>query len=309
MLSALRTRAPGKLNLCLFVGEPRADGLHPLISVVQPVTLADDLRLEPAPPGVHADEVVCAGVVGENLAARALAAFRGAASWDAPPQRLTIVKRVPVAGGMGGGSGDAAAALRLAAHAAGRPGDPLLYDLAPVLGADVPAQIVPVRALVTGAGEHVEALGEPPPFGLLVLPAASHLSTPAVYAAADALGTPRSAAELARLLDPVRSAAAGDGPLPPELAVNDLEPAARRLCPPIEAALREARAAGAAHAMVSGSGPTVFGVFPGPGGPAAAAAAAASLAGRHPAAVAASPAGPALAAVHASPAAPVGEAT
>ena len=200
---------------------------------------------------------------------------------------------------MGGGSGDAAAALRLAAHAAGRPGDPLIDELAPLLGADVPAQIEPARALVTGAGEHVEPLPPPPPFGLLVLPSAAQLRTPAVYAAADALGTPRSAPALARLLDPVRAAAAHDGPLPPELAVNDLEPAARRLCPEIERGLAEALDAGAHHAMVSGSGPTVFGVFPGPGGPAAAAAAAVAMAGRRPVPIATAPAGPALAAVHA----------
>ena len=86
------------------------------MSVVQAVSLADELTLE---PGGERDEVVCPGVEGENLAARALALFREATGWNAPPQRLSIVKRVPVAGGMGGGSGDAAAALRLAAHAAG----------------------------------------------------------------------------------------------------------------------------------------------------------------------------------------------
>ena len=77
-----------------------------------------------------------------NLAGAALAAFREAAGWDGPPVRLTIDKRVPVAAGMGGGSGDAAAALRLAARAAGRPRTPRCSrELAPRLGADVPAQV------------------------------------------------------------------------------------------------------------------------------------------------------------------------
>lgn len=147
--------APGKTNLCLFLGPTRPDGLHELVSVIEPLSLADELMLEELPgaalvaaaPGVSdagcaagEDEVICAGVDGPNLAGEALAAYRAASGWDGGPQRLRIVKRVPVAAGMGGGSGDAAAALRLAAHAAGRPDDPLLARLAPQLGADVPSQ-------------------------------------------------------------------------------------------------------------------------------------------------------------------------
>src|SRR3954463_488925 len=104
--------APAKVNLCLFVGVPREDGLHPLVSVVQALSLADELTLEPAAGA--GDEVVCPRIAGPNLAARALALFREATGWDAPPQRLVIDKRVPVAAGMGGGSSDAAATLRLA---------------------------------------------------------------------------------------------------------------------------------------------------------------------------------------------------
>ena len=139
----LRCLAPGKVNLCLYVGAPREDGLHPLVSVVQPVSLADELTLEPA-RGATADEVVCPGVEGDNLAGAALAAFRAATGWDAPPQRLTIRKRVPVAAGMGGGSGDAAAALRLAAHAAGVADRArCCCELAARLGGDVPSQVAP----------------------------------------------------------------------------------------------------------------------------------------------------------------------
>jgi 4-diphosphocytidyl-2-C-methyl-D-erythritol kinase len=309
-VTALRTLAPGKVNLCLFVGTPRGDGLHPLVSIVQPVTLADELRLEPAPPGANADEVVCEGVEGENLAARALAAYRAASGWGGSPQRLTISKRVPVAAGMGGGSGDAAAALRLAAHAAGRPGDPLVADLAPALGADVAAQVVPGRALVTGAGEHVEMMPAPEDGGLLLLPSDARLSTPAVYREADRLGTPRPQAELDALAAEVRAAAATGAALPAALAVNDLEPAARALCPAVDAALEAARAAGADHVMVSGSGPTVFGVFAGPGGAGRAEAAAAALRAAHPRAVAVAPAGPGLGAVvPAAPATPASRAS
>jgi 4-diphosphocytidyl-2-C-methyl-D-erythritol kinase len=290
-VSALRTLAPGKVNLCLYVGELRPDGLHPLVSVVQPLSLADELLLEPAPPGSAGDEVICAGVDGRNLAASALAAYRVASGWDAPPQRLTIAKHVPVAAGMGGGSGDAAAALRLAAHAAGRPEDPLLAELAAALGSDVPAQLALRRCLMTGAGERVEPLPAlPPGLGVLVVPVDAALSTADVYRTADRMGVPRSAEELAELEGTVRAAALA-GPLPRALLVNDLEPAARELCPAIEPVLAAVAAAGADHAMVTGSGPTVIGVFEGADGGERAQAAARALRERHPRAVAAAPAG------------------
>jgi 4-diphosphocytidyl-2-C-methyl-D-erythritol kinase len=278
-MSVLRARAPGKVNLCLFVGEPREDGLHPLVSVVQALSLADELTLAPAPAGASADEVVCPGVEAPNLAARALALYREATGWDAPPQRLTIEKRIPVAAGMGGGSADAAAALRLAAHAAGTPDDPRTAALAPRLGADVASLLRPGRVLMTGAGEHVVPLAPPPPLGLLVLPVDAELSTPAVYREADRLGLVRGHVELAQLDMLVRA-----GTWAPH---NDLQAAARSLCPAIDAALAAAGDAGADQVLVSGSGPTVVGLFGGADG--AARAAAAALACGWPRAVGAEP--------------------
>jgi len=282
----IAARAPGKVNLSLFVGTPRADGLHPLVSVVQSISLADELTLGPAPTGATGDVVACPGVEGPNLAGRALAAFRAATGWDAPPQRLEIVKRVPVAAGMGGGSADAAAALRLAAHAAGGVPAALLHELAAALGADVPSQVEPGRVLMHGAGERVERLGDPEPFGLVIVPSPHALSTPEVYRAFDGLGGGRAPDDLDRELE---SARAGVAPPP----VNDLQAAAVALCPPIERALADVGAAGAAGAMVSGSGPTVFGLF---ATPAAAEAAAAAL----PGAVAAVPVGTEYARVRAA---------
>jgi 4-diphosphocytidyl-2-C-methyl-D-erythritol kinase len=251
--------APGKVNLCLLVGAPRSDGLHPIVSVVQPVSLADEVTLEPAgadPPAARVeglagsrDVVVCPGVEGENLAARALAAFRAATGWDAPSQRLTIAKRIPVAAGMGGGSADAAAALRLASQASGLP---VPDGLAMGLGADVPVLLNGTRALVTGAGERVEPLPQEP-LGLVIVPLAAALSTAEVYRAFDVLGKARSDADLSEAAERLRAGAAP----PPE---NDLEAAARLLCPEIDRALDALRAAGAQRAMVTGSGPTVFGV-------------------------------------------------
>jgi 4-diphosphocytidyl-2-C-methyl-D-erythritol kinase len=286
---ALVTEAPGKVNLCLFLGPLRGDGKHELVSVVQSVSLADEVTLAAAPDGAEADEVSCPGVEGPNLALAALAAFRAATGWDAPPQRVTIEKRVPVAAGMGGGSADAAAVLRLAARSSGLGSDQLLHELAAGLGADVPAALAPGRSLVTGAGEAVRRLGGPArDLTFLVLPSATQLSTAAVFAEADRLGLPRGSGELAERLDAVSSAVSGDG-LPPALMVNDLEAAARSLQPEIDAALGEARDAGADVALVSGSGPTAVGVFHGSGSGERAQAAAASLGDRVPAPVVAVP--------------------
>jgi 4-diphosphocytidyl-2-C-methyl-D-erythritol kinase len=289
----LRTLAPAKINLGLFVGPARADGRHELVSVMQSISLADELTLQTAPAGAVHDEVVCPGVAGEpgeNLAARALAAFRAATGWDAPPLRLAIEKRIPVAAGLGGGSADAAAALRLARAASGVGDEKLLLELAARLGADVPAQVRPGRWLATGAGEVLEELPDPvAPMGVLVLPLAQALSTAAVYARADEMGALRSRAFLEQRREALHAAYDLGMSLhtDPELLENDLEKPARALCPAIAGALAEAHEAGAEPALLSGSGPTVIGLFPRANALAAAERAAAALAGRDPAPLAA----------------------
>ncbi|HUN78944.1 MAG TPA: PIN domain-containing protein [Solirubrobacteraceae bacterium] len=298
----LRACAPGKINLGLFLGPTRADGRHGLVTVMQSISLADELLLEVADRQERVgggDVVLCPGVAGEpgeNLAARALAAFRAATGWAAPPLRLSVAKRVPVAAGLGGGSGDAAAALRLAAAASGLGDEALLLEIAGQLGADVPAQVRPGRWLATGAGEVLEALPPPSaPLGVLVLPAAGSLSTAAVYAQADSVGGGRPAAELDGLHEALAGALADGAPLPPEeLLANDLQGPALALCPEIDAALALAWGAGADVAIVSGSGPTVLGLFAGDDGPRRARAAVAELATRRagvgaPAPIAAEP--------------------
>ncbi|HYQ78650.1 MAG TPA: hypothetical protein VEP91_06030 [Solirubrobacterales bacterium] len=259
-------RAPAKLNLCLYLGRTREDGLHELCSLFEPLALADLITVA---PGEH-DEVVCPGVEGENLAARALAGLRER-GWDREPLRIEIEKRVPVAAGLGGGSGDAAAVLRLAA---GEVAD--LPALAAELGADVPSQLRPALALVRGAGERIELLPEPAEHAAVLLPGGGGLSTAAVFAEADRLGLGRGAEELDELAARLREAAgAGASPLDyPDLLVNDLQPAALSLRPDIGEALAALRAAGAPLAILSGSGPTAVGLF---GDLAAAEAAAARL--------------------------------
>ena len=113
----LVAKAPGKVNLCLFVGGRRDDGRHELITLIESVSLADELEL--VTRAALDDEVVCPGVEEPNIVARALAGLR-ACGWNAPRVRVTITKRIPVAAGMGGGSADAAAVLRMAARSPGR---------------------------------------------------------------------------------------------------------------------------------------------------------------------------------------------
>jgi 4-diphosphocytidyl-2-C-methyl-D-erythritol kinase len=252
----MRLAAPAKLNLCLYLGPRRADGLHELASLFEPLALSDEIEVTQLPDG-EGDEVLCPGVEGENLAARALAALRER-GWDGPPLLLQIEKRIPVAAGLGGGSADAAAVLRLAAGA-----EPDLPEIAARLGADVPSQLRPAPALVRGAGERVEPLPAPPPHAVLLLPGGGGLSTGEVFAEADRLGLGRSEAELARLATRLREAAgAGASPLDyAELLATDHEPAARSLRPDIGGALDALRAAGAPLVLLSGSGPTAVGVF------------------------------------------------
>src|SRR3954462_6744537 len=150
----IRETAPAKVNLVLHVGPRRSDGLHELASLFASLDLADDVTVEPA----NQDEVLCPGVEGPNLAQAGIDVFRQAAPpAELPPLRVVIDKRIPVAAGLGGGSADAAAVLRAANAIAGSalPNDEL-RAIGARIGADVPSQIEPRHALVTGAGERVE---------------------------------------------------------------------------------------------------------------------------------------------------------
>jgi 4-diphosphocytidyl-2-C-methyl-D-erythritol kinase len=257
---AFAARAPAKLNLCLYVGARRSDGLHEICSLFQSVTLADEVRLEPS--GGDLDEIVCPGVAGPNLAARALAGFRERFDWRAPPLRITIEKRIPIAAGLGGGSADAAAVLRLAQAASGiEPPHRDLVELAFSLGADVPSQLEPGLRLVSGAGERVEDLGASPTLAFVLLGGVGWLSTADVYARADEL-EPR-VQDLDAVANEVRQAVGRNagGPALARFMHNDLEPATVALEPAARTALALLHEAEAAAAIVSGSGPAAFGLF------------------------------------------------
>jgi 4-diphosphocytidyl-2-C-methyl-D-erythritol kinase len=257
----LRCSAPAKINLCLFVGPVReSDGRHELVTVFQPLDLVDliDAELDET---LTADVVECPGVEGPNLASAALAAYRAETGWDGPPIRLTIAKRIPIAGGMAGGSADAAAALRVAAAFAGDTDRARLEAIAVPLGADVPSQVQGRRSTGTGAGESLRRSAARPDWEALVLPVDAQLSAGAVYAEADGLEPPRGHEEMRELNTAVHQAERSIGVEQAGLAINDLQRAARRLCPEIDQAISLLEQHGAEHAMVSGSGPTVVGLF------------------------------------------------
>jgi 4-diphosphocytidyl-2-C-methyl-D-erythritol kinase len=250
-----RELAYAKLNLVLHVGPRRDDGMHPVCSLVASIDLADEVIAETK--GSGEDTVECEGVPGDNLAARALAEFRSRAGRDLPPLAITIRKRVPVAAGLGGGSADAAAALRIANELAGHPlSAEELLRIAADLGSDVPGQLDPRHAVVQGAGERIEPVSLPP-LAAVLIPDDRGLSTGAVYAELDRLDGGRAELDPAPLHG---LTASSPGELSSALD-NDLQPAALSLRPDLQERLDALLAAGALGAAVSGSGPTCFGLF------------------------------------------------
>jgi 4-diphosphocytidyl-2-C-methyl-D-erythritol kinase len=262
-MSIFATEAPAKVNLCLFVGPALPDGRHEIVTVMDSLSIVDDIRLTVGPEGLTADEVVCPGVEGPNLAAAAIGAFRERTGWEGPPVRVHIRKRIPVAGGMAGGSADAAAVLHLLAAAADIDDTWLLHDIASGLGSDVPSQVRGGMLLATGVGDDVRPAPRPEPYTALVLPVDAQLPAAEVYAEADRRGIPRDRLELSRALTRTQAALSSETLM--EKLHNDLQDPAIALCPPIEEALDAARRAGSDTALVSGSGPTVVGLFFGDG--------------------------------------------
>jgi 4-diphosphocytidyl-2-C-methyl-D-erythritol kinase len=272
-----QTEAPAKINLGLRIVGRRPDGYHELESLFLPLDLADHLTLELIPAaarevvlrlesadGVSADAVPADDA---NLAVRAARAFLAEAGISAAVE-LRLTKRIPAAAGLGGGSSDGAAVLRMLDRAhpgAVAPGR--LARLALELGADVPYFLDPRPAWVTGIGERIEPLPDWPALAALLVNPGVPLSTAEVFRAADALGPAgRGSGDRptrSQCLALARSAAtAGPDDLAPLLG-NDLEAAAVRLCPPVARLRERLLRLGAGAVGMSGSGPTLFGLFPG----------------------------------------------
>jgi 4-diphosphocytidyl-2-C-methyl-D-erythritol kinase len=265
-VATLTLDAPAKVNLCLRVAAPRDDGYHPLSTVFCALDLADTVEVRTDPPDgpglvVTFEPPLQArpdlGDPSANLATRAARGFleRAGLPESATP-RIRLTKRIPAAGGLGGGSSDAAAVLRAMDRLYPGAVDP--HDLSAVaarLGSDVPFFLLDTAlALATGRGERVRPLHPLPSRPVvLVLPGFG-------VATADAYGW----------LDTDRRSAPSSLPDPPaptswagvaELAVNDLEPPVLARHPRLRDVRDALRDAGAGVALLAGSGSSVFGVF------------------------------------------------
>jgi 4-diphosphocytidyl-2-C-methyl-D-erythritol kinase len=241
----VRASAPAKINLGLVVGPVRADGKHELLTVYQRVGLADRIDVD------EADRLTVEGFAGDTIVRTALELLAERAG-VAPRWRVRIDKRLPVAAGLGGGSSDAATALRLA-NTATQVDDDSLHELAARAGADVPFFLREGPQLGSGDGTTLEQLDLPQDFWIvLLLPSdVQKESTAAVYAAFDARGGADGWGERAAAFRDVLAAVRRPRDLA-ALPANDL---ARS--PLVD----ELRASGAFHADVSGAGPTVYGLF------------------------------------------------
>jgi len=243
----VRASAAAKINLALVVGPARGDGKHEVVTVYQRIGIADRIELDPA------RELLVEGFAEDTLVRSAVEAVAGRAGVE-PRWHVRIEKRLPVAAGIGGGSSDAATALRLASAALAEPlSDDALREIAASLGADVPFFLADGPQLGTGDGSELSPLDLPQDFWvLLVVPhGIEKPSTASVYADFDrrdgAAGFAERSAVLLAALAAVRR--------PRDLAAlpaNDLasSPLADEL-----------RTLGAFRADVSGAGPAVYGLF------------------------------------------------
>ena len=260
-MTALRDTARAKLNLTLEVLGRRADGFHELRSLVAFASLGDEVELDPRGPLELAVEGGFArDLSGDNL----IIAAAHAASDQVPGLKLgrfRLVKVLPVAAGLGGGSADAAAALRLIAKTNdGALNGAVLAELATRLGSDVNVCLMGRPALISGRGETVEPVAGFPPCGVLLANPGRPLATGAVYAALGAEVLAASPLQDAGTLD-----VHGDFEALLAYATprdNDLERPAAQLMPEIREVLAALLALdGIRLARLSGSGPTCFGLF------------------------------------------------
>ena len=238
-----RAPAHAKINLALVVGSTGPEGKHEVVTVLQRVDLADTVSLTPA------DRLSVSGFEGDTLVTVALELLASEANVS-PDWHVDIEKRIPVAAGLGGGSSDAATALRLANATLEIPlADDRLAALAATIGADVPFFLASGTQLGTGDGSRLEPLDLPADYTVLLLLPADETkeSTADVYAAFDRRHGERGFDQRRGAL---RAALAARDPaaLPPnDLASSPLTPQLKEL--------------GAFRADVSGAGPAVYGLF------------------------------------------------
>jgi 4-diphosphocytidyl-2-C-methyl-D-erythritol kinase len=266
-VTSVTVRVPAKINLQLAVGPLRPDGYHGLVTVFHAISLFDEVTVTAA----DADSVTVRGEGadhvpenGDNLALRAVRALRaeqdrrGSAPGDGVA--VTIGKRIPVAGGMAGGSADAAAAL-VACNELWDAGlsQADLCEVGATIGSDVAFAVLGGTAVGRGRGERLTpALVAPARYHWVLALADGHLSTPAVYGKLDKLRAEQDVPEPGLSNDLMAALRAGDVERLGAALANDLQAPAIALFPALRKTLSAGREFGALGALVSGSGPTCF---------------------------------------------------
>lgn len=250
-------RAPAKLNLTLEVLNRRPDGLHGLRSVMVPVDICDELRIEPHDG--FAFDCETPELAEDNLVERAVHAL-GLPRIDA---RISLLKNIPTGAGMGGGSSDAAAVLLAAQR--GLFGEVQVEDyvgIARSLGSDVPFFLVQTAALVEGTGERVTALGPVPPWHAVVIKPPVAVSTAWAYGQIDAAAKPTRPRSSSVSLQMAEALQRADFERAVSLLQNDFHDVLVPATPQITQALAILRNAGAANALMTGSGSCAFSLLP-----------------------------------------------
>lgn len=270
---SVTVRAPAKINLSLLVGAATADGFHTLATIYQAIGLWEQVTVDEQRHwsihlrGPHARDDI--PVDETNLAWRAGVVLQRHHGITGTAARIEIHKGVPVAGGMAGGSADAAATLVALDRLWDlRTPDADLLRLAAHLGSDVPFALLGGTAAGTGRGELVSPLEDNGTWWWVAVPSAEGLSTPAVYREFDVVAAEANAARQpwfpAYPQDPdvsadvIRALTTGDPRTLGACLRNDLEEPALRLRPDLNRTFTVAREVGAVRTMLSGSGPTVL---------------------------------------------------
>lgn len=267
-MTSVKEYAYAKINLYLDVLSRREDGFHDVKTVMHTVSLSDEITVSVKPSSKREITLILAGnsklpADSKNLAYRAADLFLDATLINAEVT-VKLNKRIPVAAGLAGGSADAAAVLRALNRIFKKPlTEKRLLALAAELGSDVPFCLIGGTALCLGRGERIERLPDKLGLSLVVAIADEHVSTPVAYATLDEIyGGFSSAREddpspcYDALMTSVNSGNANDIKL-----YNIFENAVLPLCSGAESIKRKMLELGATHSLMSGSGPSVFGIF------------------------------------------------
>lgn len=271
MTNRITASAPGKINIFFKVGALQENGYHDVLSVYQALDIRETVTVGAASNwqvsvsgDLSAEQIAAVPTGEENLVVRAAKVISSLAKLDSPkPINFEITKNVPVAGGMGGGSADAAAALLAVDElwCTGVDGEALITAAAQ-LGADIPFSLLGGTAIGVGKGDELEPIDGVKKLHWVLVPMDAGLSTPRVYAKLDEIRASRGE-DPTQIESPSVSSALinalqyGDAHEVAKHLHNDLQEAAISLMPELSITMHAGLAAGALAAMVSGSGPTV----------------------------------------------------